>query len=181
MVPFLGRRTSGSQSPVAHMGPGWEKAPILRSKDGALSLLPGQRRHAPLMKNKGCPPTVCTSARWLESKMAAAWKSILPDALLASRSDWRKLKMQVRKGPAVCCDTILRIHSTVGWSSYVSTGPCVVCTTASSYSRGNDWGAAMSTVIALSDLTGRSTLPPETGDLLWLEKAEGACEAGEWE
>lgn len=60
------------QSPVAHMGPVWEKAPILRSQDGALSLLPGQRRHAPLMKNKGCPPTVCTSASWLKFKMAAA-------------------------------------------------------------------------------------------------------------
>lgn len=60
------------QSPVAHMGPGWEKAPILRSQDGALSFLPGQRQHASLMKNKGCPPTVCTSTSWLKSKMAAA-------------------------------------------------------------------------------------------------------------
>lgn len=38
-------------------------------------------------------------------------------------------------------------------------GLYMVCTTASS--RGNDWGGAMSTVIALCDLTGRSTLPPD--------------------
>lgn len=175
-VPFLGRRPSGSQSPVLIWGLGEEKGPILRSQDGALSLLPGQRRHAPLLKNKGCPPTVCTSASWLKSKMAAASMSILPDALLASRIEG-SLKCKWGRDQ--------RFVVTPSWEYAPLLAVAVTCR------QGPAWfvqlppptleGAAMSTVIALPDLTGRSTLPPETGDLLWLEEAEGACEAGEWE